>query len=92
LHFGAYAKREEWHQMSGTMDACRICGARMRAIVTDLPFKVSQKTIVILKELPVLQCERCNEYLLEDPVMERVEAMINKVDEAAELEILKYAA
>ena len=53
----------------------------MSAIITDLPFKVSQKTIVILKEVPVLQCERCNEYLLEDPVMERVEAMINKVDE-----------
>ncbi len=78
--------------MNHARDACRICGARMRAIVTDLPFKVSPKTIVILKELPVLQCERCNEYLLEDPVMGRVEAMINKVDEAAELEILKYAA
>ncbi len=78
--------------MSDTMGACRICGAQLSAIVTDLPFKVSQKTIVILKELPVFQCERCNEYLLEDPVMGRVEAMINKVDEAAELEILKYAA
>ena len=71
---------------------CHVCGGGMSAIITDLPFKVSQKTIVILKEVPVLQCERCNEYLLEDPVMERVEAMINKVDEAAELEILKYAA
>jgi YgiT-type zinc finger domain-containing protein len=64
----------------------------MHAIVTDMPFKVSRKTIVILKELPVLQCERCNEYLLEDPVMARVEAMIDNVDEVAELEILKYAA
>lgn len=71
---------------------CHACGGQMHAIITDLPFKVSQKTIVILKELPVLQCERCSEYLLEDWVMEGVEAMIDKVDEAAELEVLKYAA
>ncbi len=71
---------------------CHVCGGQMHAIITDLPFKVSQRTIVILKELPILQCERCSEYLLEDPVMERMEAMMNKVDEAAELEILKYAA
>lgn len=71
---------------------CHVCGCEMRAIVTDLPFKPSQKTIVILKELPVLQCERCSEYLLEDRVMERVEAMIGKVDTGAELEIVKYAA
>lgn len=39
---------------------CRVCGGKMRAIVTNLPFNPSQKTIVILKELPVLQCERCS--------------------------------
>lgn len=71
---------------------CHVCGGEMRAMVTDLPFKLSQKTILILKELPVLQCERCGEYLLEDQVMSRVETLIAKVDAAAELEILKYAA
>lgn len=71
---------------------CHVCGGEMHAIVTDLPFKPSQKTIVILKELPVLQCERCGEYLLEDRVMERVQAMIDNVDKGAELEIVRYAA
>lgn len=71
---------------------CHVCGGEMHAIVTDLPFKPSQMTIVILKELPVLQCERCSEYLLEDRVMERVETMIGKVDKGAELEIVRYAA
>jgi len=47
---------------------------------------------VILKDLPVLQCESCGEYLLEDPVMEVVERMLDKVDADAELEILRYAA
>jgi YgiT-type zinc finger domain-containing protein len=71
---------------------CHVCGGRMREIVTDLPFKLSQKTIVILKELPVLQCESCNEFLIGDQVMERVEAILNKVDRSAELEVVKYAA
>jgi len=64
----------------------------MRPIVTDLPFKVSRKTIVILKELPVLQCERCSEYMLEDRVLERVDVMIANVDEKVELKILEFAA
>ena len=71
---------------------CHVCGGEMRPIVTDLPFKVSRKTIVILKELPVLQCERCSEYMLEDRVLERVDVMIANVDEDAELKILKFAA
>ena len=71
---------------------CHVCGGEMHPIVTDLPFKVSRKTIVILKELPVLQCERCSEYMLEDRVLERVDVMIANVDEKAELKILEFAA
>ena len=71
---------------------CHVCGGEMRAIVTDLPFKLSHKTIVILKELPVCQCESCNEFLIEDPVMDRVDAIFGKVDKESELEILRYAA
>jgi len=43
---------------------CRVCGSIMRPVVTDLPFKVADKTIVILKGLPVIQCEQCSEYYL----------------------------
>lgn len=71
---------------------CHLCGDDMHSVITDVPFKLSHRTIVILKELPVLQCGRCGEYVLEDPVMERVEKLLGKVDDAAELEILKYAA
>ena len=48
--------------------------------------------IVILKDLPVLQCNNCNEYLLHDPVMKRVDEILEKVDTAAELEVIRYAA
>jgi len=61
-------------------------------VVTDLPFKVSETTIVILKDLPVLQCDSCTEYFLDDRVMARVDEIIEKVDSAAELEIIRYAA
>jgi YgiT-type zinc finger domain-containing protein len=71
---------------------CHVCGSRLRPLVTDLPFKVTEATIVILKGLPVLQCDNCTEYLLEDSVMGRVEEILEKVDSAAELEIIRYAA
>jgi len=64
----------------------------MKSIITDLPFKVNDTTIVIMKELPVIQCDSCSEYLLDDQVMKRVDAIIEKVDAEAELEIIRYAA
>ncbi len=64
----------------------------MKPTVTSLPFKVTENTIVILKSLPVLMCESCTEYLLEDSVMERVEQILEKVNSDAELEVIQYAA
>ncbi len=71
---------------------CHACGSKMKSIITNLPFKVNETTIVILKDLPVLQCDSCSEYLLDDPVLKRVDKIIEKVDAAAELEVIKYAA
>lgn len=71
---------------------CHVCGSAMRSVVTDLPFKVHHNTLVVLKNLPVLQCEGCHKYFLVDPVMQRVDEIIAKVDMAAELEVIKYAA
>lgn len=64
----------------------------MRAINTTLPFKLSEERIVILKRLPVLQCESCREYLIEDAVMARVDALLASGDSTAELEVIRYAA
>jgi YgiT-type zinc finger domain-containing protein len=71
---------------------CHLCGAKMQSITSNLPFKVNNTTIVIMKDLPVIQFDVCSEYLLDDPVLKRVEAIIAKVDAAAELEIIRYAA
>ena len=71
---------------------CTVCGARLQPVESDLPFKVSGRTIVILKKLPVLQCESCSEYVIEDRVLSRVDDILAGVDHAAELEIVQYAA
>ncbi len=71
---------------------CRICGASLQATATDLPFKVSDSTIIVIKALPVLQCRNCAEYLLEDAVMAVVERILENADAAAELEVVRYAA
>jgi len=71
---------------------CRVCGSKMSPLTTDLPFKVSEATIVILKGLPVLQCDNCSEYLIDDSVMSRMEEILQHVDTAAELEIVHFAA
>jgi YgiT-type zinc finger domain-containing protein len=64
----------------------------MSPVVTDLPFKRGDKSVVIIKDLPVLQCENCAEYLIEDAVMAAVDRILGAVSEAAELEVVRYAA
>lgn len=71
---------------------CRVCGGTLRPMQTDLPFKISERTIVIVKALPVLQCETCAEYSMDDPTFARVEQMLARADRAAELEIVPFAA
>ncbi len=71
---------------------CGVCGADLKPVTTDLPFKTSDHTIVILKDVPVLQCGNCGEYLLEDSVMRRVDEILATVAGEAELEVIRYAA
>jgi len=71
---------------------CSVCGAELRAASTDLPFKVRETGIVIVKNLPVLQCRSCPEYLIEDVVLRRVDEILGGLDDQAELEVIAYAA
>jgi hypothetical protein len=71
---------------------CAVCGAQLQPVHSDLPFKGSEQTIVILKPLPVWQCEHCAQYLLEDGVLRRLDELLAGVDRAAELAIIRFAA
>ena len=42
---------------------CRVCGGQLESRITDLPFKVGDSSIVILRSLPVLQCRQCGKTL-----------------------------
>ncbi|MFQ5666800.1 MAG: YgiT-type zinc finger domain-containing protein [Candidatus Binatia bacterium] len=64
----------------------------MTRVVSDLPFKTTDHTIVILNSLPVFQCGNCTEYLIEDVVLSRVDEILATVDGSAELEVIRYAA
>ncbi len=66
-------------------------------IIVTFPYNPAEKyrnipkSKDIIKKLPLLQCRNCNEYLIEDSVMEKVVWVLAKVDKTAELEILSYA-
>ena len=70
---------------------CHVCGSKTASVVTDMPFKVSSTSIVIVRQMPVDECANCGQYLIDDPVMERVESIIKEVDAGTELEIVQYA-
>ena len=70
---------------------CHLCRGQMKKVVTDLPFKISETSIIIIKDLPVLQCVDCREYLIEDLVMEKVDKILDKADKTAELEFVSFA-
>ena len=71
---------------------CRVCGGQQTERVTDLPFKVSETSIVIVKALPVFQCLQCGDIELEDRIMARVDQVLAGVDSSAELEVVRFAA
>jgi len=71
---------------------CTVCGAELKATSADLPFKIRDTGIVIVKSLPILQCGNCAEYLIEDAVLGRVDQILAKVETGTELEIIRYAA
>ena len=71
---------------------CRVCGGQQERRVTDLPFKVADRSIVIVKMLPVLQCRQCGDTELEDEIMARVDQVLSGVDSSAELEVVRFAA
>ena len=70
---------------------CRVCGGLLQSRVTDLPFKIGDFSIAILKSLPVLQCGQCDTEL-EPTTMSRVDQLLAGVDSSAEPEVIRYAA
>jgi len=71
---------------------CTRCGGLMEARRTDLPFKLGDTTIVVIRAVPVIECQNCTEYLLRDEDMQKVEEILEKRAADAELEVVLFAA
>ena len=71
---------------------CHVCGGRLISTISDLPFRISPTTIVVVKRLPIQECTNCVEFSIEDSVMETIESMLEQTDEATELAVIPYAA
>jgi YgiT-type zinc finger domain-containing protein len=71
---------------------CTRCGALMEARRTDLPFKLGDTTIVVIRAVPVIECRNCTEYLLRDEDMQKVEEILEKRAASAELAVVLFAA
>lgn len=45
---------------------CHLCSGQMNKVKADLPFKIGETAVIIIDGLPVLQCDDCQEYIIED--------------------------
>jgi YgiT-type zinc finger domain-containing protein len=69
---------------------CRICQGRLQSRITDVPFKIADAAIAILKSLPVLQCRQCGAIELERETVNRLDQILAAVDGSAELKVIRY--
>jgi YgiT-type zinc finger domain-containing protein len=64
----------------------------MRRVVTDLPFRVNRSVMIILRNLPLVECSECGAYILEEKVMERVHEIVGRLRSPSHLEAVLYSA
>ncbi len=69
---------------------CHVCGASMTRVVSDLPFRVNRSVMIILRDLPLLDCSECGAYAFEERVMERVREIVQKLRSPSHLDAVLY--
>lgn len=70
---------------------CHVCETPMTRVVSDLPFRVDRSVMIILKDLPLLECSECGAYALEETVMERVHEIVQKLRSPSHLDAVLFA-
>ena len=71
---------------------CHVCGTSMTGVVSELPFRVNRSVMIILRDLPILECTECGAYAFEEKVMERVHEIVERLQAPSHLEAILYAA
>jgi len=82
------------HQVTTEVNTmkCHVCGTSMTRIVSDLPFRVNRSVMIILRNLPLMQCIECGAYAFEERVMERVHEIVERLDSPSHLDAVLYPA
>ena len=71
---------------------CHVCGTPMTCVVSDLPFRVNRSVMIILRDLPLMECSECGAYAFEERVMQRVHEIIGRLRSPSHLDAVLYAA
>ena len=71
---------------------CHVCGNSVTRVVSDLPFRVNRSVMIILRDLPLMECSDCGAYAFEERVMERVHEMVQSLRSPSHLDAVRYAA
>jgi len=71
---------------------CRTCGAPLKPVRADLPFRREDDSIVIVRGLPVMRCTECSVYFLEDSVITKIQELITLIRSNSQLDVISYAA
>ncbi len=71
---------------------CRVCGGSLESRIADLPFRLGDHSIAIIKSRPLLQCPQCGDTELETPTRQKVEQLLAGFDGASELEVIRFEA
>ena len=71
---------------------CRTCGAKLKPVRADLPFRREDDSIVIVRGLPVKKCSECAIYFLEDRVITKIHELLTLIRNGSQLEVIPYAA
>jgi YgiT-type zinc finger domain-containing protein len=71
---------------------CYVCETSMTRVVSDLPFRVNRSVMIILRDLPLMECSECGAYVFEESVMERVHEIVQRLKSPSHLDPVLYAA
>jgi YgiT-type zinc finger domain-containing protein len=71
---------------------CALCGGRLDAGTTSLPFATEARTLVV-KGVPALVCGDCEEAYLDGPILDEVLALVRQQDTLhAEVSVVRFRA
>lgn len=58
---------------------CPLCKGSMENGTANLPYRLSDKQLVVMVDVPALICEQCGDEYIEIAVVRKLEKMIEKV-------------